>query len=649
MSQSIAQPPVAGLEQRPLGRRILDTLGRWLIGSDRPWDPANRFGLIILCLFLIGILGFSYQHFFTIDNGFTIGLNITAIGIASFGTALLLISGNIDLSIGGMYGLVAVSTGIVVRDTQSPLIGLVFAILMGAALGLLNGRLIRLLNINPLIVTLGMAAIYRGLGYVVTDARTVFGFPDDFVAIGRADVGPVPVPVIIGTLVYVVGGFLLLKTVVGLHLYATGGNAISTKLAGIRTELLVTSTYTVNGALIGLVAVLTISRLGSASPEIGNQFELDVITAAILGGAAFVGGGGHPLGILFGVVTIGVIDAGIIFAGVPDFWQQIVKGAVLILALGTDQYAIRRRAKARPADMSEPVPQSLPSTPSTTVATGPTEIPGVERGETVLAAHDLTKSYGAVAAVRGISFSVAAGEVVCLVGDNGAGKSTLIKMLSGAVEPDTGTIEVRGKEARLSGPHVARALGIETAYQDLALCPNLGSMYNMVLGAEPVRIRLGPFSVRDDRKAKRVSKARLEELGIVLTDDERPVRLLSGGQRQSIAIARIAGQGVGVAILDEPTAALGVRQTKNVLNLVRSLASRGTGVIMITHDIDDVFAVADRVVVLRLGRVVHEGPVAGLTPLELVHLMAGLTGTRAPDEGDGHAATGGTMAPAGAS
>ena len=114
--------------------------------------------------------------------------------------------------------------------------------------------------------------------------------------------------------------------------------------------------------------------------------------------------------------------------------------------------------------------------------------------------------------------------------------------------------------------------------------------------------------MRDDKRAKRVARARLEELGIILNDDERPVRLLSGGQRQSVAIARIAGGGVKVAILDEPTAALGVRQTKNVLELVRSLARRGTGVIMITHDIDDVFAVADRVVVLRLGRVVHEGP-----------------------------------------
>ncbi len=641
MSQSIAQPPAAALPERAPARRLLDAIGRSLIGSDRPWDPANRFGLIILCFFLIALFGVSFPHFLTVDNAFTILLNITAIGIATFGSSMLLISGNVDLSIGGMYGLVAVTTATVVRDTQNPVLGVVFAILMGAFLGLINGRLIRLLNINPLIVTLGMAAILRGLGYVVSDARTIFGFPESFVAIGRTDIGPVPLPVIIGALVFIIGGYCLLKTVVGLHIYATGGNITSTNLAGIRTALLVTSLYTVNGALIGLVSVLTIARLGSASPSIGVQFELDVLTAAILGGAAFAGGSGHPLGILFGVVTIGVIDAGIIFAGVPDFWQQIVKGAVLILALATDQYTIRRRARARPADAAEAV-VSAPLAEVTEGSAPPGDM-GLRRGETILACHDLTKSYGAVAAVRGISFSVAAGEVVCLVGDNGAGKSTLIKMLSGAIEPDTGSIDVLGQTVHISGPHVARGLGIETAYQDLALCPNLGSAYNLVLGAEPVRIRLGPFSVRDDKRAKRVARSRLEELGIVLGDDERPVRLLSGGQRQSVAIARIAGGGVKVAILDEPTAALGVRQTKNVLELVRSLARRGTGVIMITHDIDDVFAVADRVVVLRLGRVVHEGPASALTPLALIHLMAGLTGTPTPADTDAAAAADGLI------
>ncbi len=634
MTQATAPIPASGLPRPSASRRVLDAIGRSLIGSDRPWDPANRFGLVILCLVMIAAFGIVFPNFFTVSNSFTILLNITAIGIATFGSSMLLISGNVDLSIAGMYGLVAVSTATVVRDTQSPLLGVVFAISMGAALGFTNGRLIRALNINPLIVTLGMGAIYRGLGYVVTDAHTVFGFPDAFVAIGRTDIGPIPVPVIIGALIFIIGGYILLRTVVGLRIYAAGGNLASTKLAGVRTELLELSLYTVNGALIGLVAVLTIARLGSASPSIGTQFELNVLTAAILGGAAFAGGSGHPLGILFGVITIGVIDAGIIFAGVPDFWQQITKGAVLILALGADQYAIRRRARARPSDEVEPMASSMRPTLASRSPDPAINGPVATHGATLLACHDLKKSYGAVAAVQGISFSVAAGEVVCLVGDNGAGKSTLIKMLSGAIEPDEGTIEVLGETARFSGPHVARSFGIETAYQDLALCPNLGAAYNLVLGAEPVRIRLGPLSVRDDKKAKQTAHARMEELGIYLTDDERPVRLLSGGQRQSIAIARIAGRGVKVAILDEPTAALGVRQTKNVLELVRGLAQRGTGVIMISHDIDDVFAVADRVVVLRLGRVVHEGPASKLTPMALIHLMAGLSGTPTVEETD---------------
>src|SRR6476659_5172810 len=129
MSQSIAQPPAAALPERAPGRRLLDAIGRSLIGSDRPRDPANRFGLIILCFFLIALFGISFPHFLTIDNAFTILLNITAIGIATFGSSMLLISGNVDLSIGGMYGLVAVTTATVVRDTQNPVLGVVFAIL----------------------------------------------------------------------------------------------------------------------------------------------------------------------------------------------------------------------------------------------------------------------------------------------------------------------------------------------------------------------------------------------------------------------------------------------------------------------------------------------------------------------------------------
>ncbi len=616
------------------------TLMRAVTGSERPWDPANRLGLLILCLVMILGLSLAYERFFTVSNAFTILLNITAIGIAAFGSALLIISGNVDLSIGGIFAIVSVTTATVVRDTQSPILGVVVAIGMGATLGYLNGRLVRGLRINPLIVTLAMATIYRGFAFVLTDARAVSGFPDAFEAIGRMNIGPVPLPVLVGGVVFLLGSYVLLKTVVGLHIYATGGSITSARLSGIRTTRLVTMLFLVNGALIGLVAVLTTARLGSAQPQVGTNFELDVLTAVILGGVAFSGGTGHPLGVLIGVVTIGVLDAGIIFVGVPDFWQQIARGGVLLLALAFDQFSAHRRDHARvpalAADQGTAEARSLERPPSRSAL-------GRESDgrPPVIVCRDLQKSYGMVSAVRGVSFSVHAGEVVCLVGDNGAGKSTVIKILSGAETADAGTIEMNGRPISISSPHDARAQGIETAYQDLALCPNLGAAHNLVLGAEPVRVPLGPFSVRDDQRGRHIATARLQQLGITLDDDERPVRLLSGGQRQSVAIARIADDDVKVVILDEPTAALGVKQTRNVLDLVRTLADRGAAVILISHDIDTVFEVADRVVVLRLGRVTHDGPVSELDQLQLVHLMAGLRTGPAP------APAGGPMAVAG--
>ncbi len=624
--KALDSPPEAS-GRHPAWGQALDFIGRSILGSDRPWDPANRLGLMVLCALLILVFGAAFQNFFTVENSFTILLNVTAIAIATFGSGMLIISGNIDLSIGGVYALVAVLTATVVRDTQSAFLGLLTAIGSGALLGFVNGRLIRILAINPLIVTLGMAAILRGFAFVASDARSIFGFPPEFVAIGRGTFGPVPWPVLIGGLVYLLGGYCLLHTVVGLRIYATGGNAISAQLAGIKTDQLVTNLYTINGALIGLVAALTVARLGSASPLIGTAFELDVLTAAILGGAAFTGGGGHPVGLLFGVVTIGVINAGIIFGGVQDFWQQIVKGSVLIFALAADQYSLRQRARTRPVDDMAEVPAQPGAHPTPANYQHEPKLDMPARGETVLACYDLSKSFGSVAAVRAASLSLVAGEIVCLVGDNGAGKSTLIKMLTGAIQPDAGRIEIRGKLVKLAGPHDARALGIETAYQDLALCPNLGAAYNLVLGAEPVKFQLGLLSIRDDKAAMEMAQSRMQALGIVVTDTERPVRLLSGGQRQSVAIARIASEQVSVAILDEPTAALGVRQTQQVLQLVRTIAKQGTGVLMISHNIDDVFAVADRVVVLRMGRIVHEGPLSELTHLSLIHLMAGLGGT----------------------
>jgi ribose/xylose/arabinose/galactoside ABC-type transport system permease subunit/ABC-type branched-subunit amino acid transport system ATPase component len=588
------------------------------------WDPRNRLGLGLLCVALILFFGLRFDNFFTVSNGFATLLNISSIAIAAIGTGFLLISGNVDLSIGGQYALVSVVVATVARSTQSATLAVLAGLLLGALVGLANGALVRALKISPIIVTIGTAAILRGVAYVVSGGISIFGFPESFIALGRTYVGPAPLPVIIAAIVFTLGGLVLTRTVAGLRTYAIGGNAAAARLSGIGTERFVTGLYAFNGLLIGLVATLATARLGSGTPSIGISFELDVLTAVILGGVGFSGGSGHPFGIFVGVATIGVLNTGLIFAGMQDWYQQIARGATLLLALGADQYAAARRERAvvvEPgADPRElAVPDRAPREPAHAPA-----MAQAARGEAVFACAGLAKSYGSVVAVRDVGFTVAAGEVVCLVGDNGAGKSTVIKMISGAVPADRGTIDLFGRRLEVASPSDARAAGIETVYQDLALCTNLGAAHNMVLGKEPTRTRWGLLSLRDDDAGVQLARQRLLELNIVLEDYNRPVGSLSGGQRQSVAIARAGGDGAALIILDEPTAALGVAQTRNVLALIRTLAARNAGVLLITHDIDTVFAVADRIVVLRLGQVIFDGTPGSITQPELVHMMAGI-------------------------
>jgi ABC-type sugar transport system ATPase subunit len=227
-----------------------------------------------------------------------------------------------------------------------------------------------------------------------------------------------------------------------------------------------------------------------------------------------------------------------------------------------------------------------------------------------------------VVALEHAAFSVGRGEVVCLLGDNGAGKSTLVKIISGAIRSDSGAMTLDGRPVKFNNPQDARAAGLETVYQDLALCSNLSITHNMMLGREETRSWLGFIPVRDDRKAAVECRSKLAALGVTLRDENILVRSLSGGQRQSIAIARSLGEHVRLICLDEPTAALGVKQTAQVINLIRSIASNGTAVILVTHDLSTVRALADRIIVLSLGRMVYEGPVKHMTADQLWSLMA---------------------------
>jgi len=246
----------------------------------------------------------------------------------------------------------------------------------------------------------------------------------------------------------------------------------------------------------------------------------------------------------------------------------------------------------------------------------------------ILQVKDLYKHFGGLVAVDHVSLDIHPGEVVGLLGDNGAGKSTLIKMISGAYKPDGGQILLDGAAVSFATPLEARRRGIETIYQDLALCENLDASANIFLGRERMRHQLGIFRVLHRSYMLRESRQVLDQLDIRIPELRNPIRLLSGGQRQAVSIARAVYWDARLMIMDEPTAALGVPEQLKVLELIRTLRNRGVPVILISHNMQDVFAIADRVIVMRRGSKAGEVRISDTNENEVVGLMVGVEYTQ---------------------
>jgi ABC-type sugar transport system ATPase subunit len=230
----------------------------------------------------------------------------------------------------------------------------------------------------------------------------------------------------------------------------------------------------------------------------------------------------------------------------------------------------------------------------------------------ILSVRNLRKSYHAVEALRGVDLDLERGQIHAICGDNGAGKSTLVKLISGAEQPDSGTITLECAEQRFTSPHDALAAGIATIYQELAVVPRMAIYQNIFLGSE-LRKRVIGVSILDKREMVKRSRYYLGELKSTIENMRTAVEELSGGQRQAVAISRALRWQARIIILDEPTAALGVRETRTVLDLIHRLRERGTTVVLVSHNMNDVVAVADTVTILRTGRVMETISAHGLT------------------------------------
>jgi ABC-type sugar transport system ATPase subunit len=259
---------------------------------------------------------------------------------------------------------------------------------------------------------------------------------------------------------------------------------------------------------------------------------------------------------------------------------------------------------------------------------GPSEHGGSGAGSVtpLLSLRGISKNFGAVQAIQGVNLDIAPGKVTALIGDNGAGKSVLIKTISGIWEPSGGHMYWKGEEIHVHTPRNAAALGIATVYQDLALCDNLDIVQNMYLGREETK-----FSMLDEIKMELATNQLLRDLSVSTVKSVRQiVASLSGGQRQAIAVARAVMRDSQLVIMDEPTAALGVTQTAQVLQLIRTLAARGITVLVISHNLNDVFSVADNIAVMHLGTLCSSGPASNYDTASAVELITTGHSSRVP-------------------
>ena len=550
--------------------------------------------------------------FLTHDNGVNVASLAAQYGIVAVGVTLLMIAGHFDLSVGTIVGLTGWAMYYFGNVLGLPPVATILGTLaFGALLGAVNGVIQVRTGLPSFIITLATSLVYRGVLTMNTSGfPVVVKFPSAYAQmIAGKNLFGYRMSLLWFLVVAALATLFLLRTRMGNWAFAIGQNPTAAKNLGVPVARTTVTLFALSGFTSAVAGVVVAVQYFSIDANRGAGWELIAIAMTVIGGTLLTGGYGSVLGTVLGAFMYAMVNDGLLLIGLQGYWVNIFLGIVVLVAVLINRLVINRfvmspdRAapeqpiivvdEAHPAgkvDMLDPVSGVDRSRP-------------VARATPVVALRDVTMSFQTVTALRDISIEAHAGKVLALLGDNGAGKSTLIKVLSGVHQPTSGSVEVDGRAVALRSAHEARAAGISTVFQDLAVCDLMSIARNMVLGNEPLK-RFGPLRVYDAKKADRITTDALAALGVDLRRRlSDPAATLSGGQKQAVAIARAIVYGSRCLILDEPTAALAVRQTQQVLDQVRRARDAGQAVILIMHNLQQAMSVADEVIVLARGRV----------------------------------------------
>jgi ribose transport system permease protein len=309
---------------------------------------SQALGVLATLVALFVITGINHHLFWGTANLRVLAMNMSFIALAGVGMTFLIITGNIDLSIGSILGLTAVLSAMLSKVVGVPL-GMLLGVLIGGGLGALNGLVVWNVSTSPLIITLGAMTLLRGVIYVVTGGQAVRDMPESFTNLANATPLGVPMPVWVFVAVALIGFLVLSTTTTGRHVYAIGGSVEASRAAGIRVRRIVIGAFVFNGLLVGLAGVLSASLYGSPDSTFGNQFELQVITAVIVGGVSFAGGEGGIVRAMIGCALLQVVAGAVVSFGVDPNWANVITGTILILAVSIDHVVHKQRERYQKA------------------------------------------------------------------------------------------------------------------------------------------------------------------------------------------------------------------------------------------------------------------------------------------------------------
>lgn len=306
----------------------------------------KKYSTVILLLAVVVFFSVMTDSFLATRNMINILRQVAVLSILSAGMTFVIISGGMDLTVGSMLGLTGVICAKFIVEMQlNPVISIIFAVILMTLFGTLTGLLIVKLHVAPMVITLGMMTVARGLAYIFSGGIPIYDIPESVVFLGQGKIGPVPVPVIIMIIIVLIANYVLNNSYYGRYVYAIGGNEEAARLAGVAVDKIKVSLYSMSAFLAGIAGVILMARISSGSPQSGTGMEMDVVTAVVIGGVSISGGKGKIMGAFLGALIIGVLSNGLTIMNVGEYYQQVVKGVVLILAVAFDTYTNTDKVK----------------------------------------------------------------------------------------------------------------------------------------------------------------------------------------------------------------------------------------------------------------------------------------------------------------